>query len=270
MRFVPAQHVRKNRRFWDRFASEYQALHGERLASTGRAWGIWRIPEQELEAVGELRDRDVLELGCGAAQWAGAAAEAGGRATGVDVSRRQLRHARVRLARAGGPVRLVQGSAEELPFQDATFDVAISDHGAISFADPARTVPEAARVLRPGGILAFAIGSPFMFISWNPKTERVDRRLHGEYFAMRSEDDETSVQFQLPYGEWIDLFRAQRLEVERLIHLRPPEGGTTTYKDYVRRDWARRWPAEDLWVVRKATTRRKANARPTRRRSRAV
>jgi SAM-dependent methyltransferase len=197
-----------------------------------------------------------LELGCGAAQWAAGAAREGARATGIDVSSRQLRQARSRLANAGDSIALVQGSAEELPFRDEYFDVVISDHGAISFTDPARTVPEVARVLRPGGTLAFCIGSPFMFVSWNPKTERVDRRLHGEYFDMRSAEDETSIQFQLPYGEWIDLFRAHELEVERLVHLRPPPSAATTYKDYVTRDWARRWAAEDLWVVRKAKIRK--------------
>ncbi|HEV3474361.1 MAG TPA: class I SAM-dependent methyltransferase [Actinomycetota bacterium] len=254
---MPAPHVRKNRRFWDRFASEYQALHGERLAATARAWGIWRIPDDEIGALGALGGKDVLELGCGAAQWSAGAAEAGGRPTGIDLSARQLRHARRRLNKNDVSIPLVQGSAEELPFRDESFDVVISDHGAISFADPARTIPEAARVLRPGGTLAFCIGSPFMFISWNPKTERVDRRLHGEYFAMRSADDETSIQFQLPYGEWIDLFAGSGLEVRRLMHLRPPDGATTTYKDYAPRDWARRWPAEDLWVVAKPNHRRR-------------
>jgi ubiquinone/menaquinone biosynthesis C-methylase UbiE len=254
---VPAPHVRKNRRFWDRFASEYQALHGDRLAATARAWGIWRIPDEQIHAIGTLRGKDVLELGCGAAQWSAGSAEAGGHPVGVDLSARQLRHARRRLAKAGAAVPLVQGSAEELPFGDERFDVVISDHGAISFADPARTLPEVSRVLRPGGVLAFSIGSPFMFISWNPKTERVDRRLHGDYFAMRSADDETSVQFQLPYGEWVDLLHAHGLEVERLIHLRPPDGATTTYTDYAPRNWARRWPAEDLWMVRKPKRRRR-------------
>jgi SAM-dependent methyltransferase len=236
-----------NRRSWDRMSAEYQAKHGARLAETARAWGVWRIPEREIGALGNVRGKTVLELGCGAAQWSIALAEDGAHSLGIDLSAKQLRHAR----RTAEDLPLIQGSAEELPFADRSFDLVFCDHGAMGFADPDRTVPEAARVLRPGGRLAFAIVSPLMFMCWNPKTERVDRRLHAGWFGMRSDEDEDTIQFQLPYGTWIELFRGNDLEVERLIHLRPPEGATTTYDDYVSARWARNWPAEDLWVVRK-------------------
>ena len=231
-------------------AAGYQAKHGERLTETARAWGVWRLPESEIRALGDVEGRDVLELGCGAAQWSLALAEDGARAVGVDLSGEQLRHAR----EAGDGLPLAQGSAEELPFQDGVFDLVFCDHGAMGFADPHRTVPEVARVLRPGGRFAFAIASPFLFLCWNPKTERVDSRLHAPWFGMRSEEDEQTIQFQLPYGEWVELFRASGLEVERLVHLRPPQGATTTYDDYVSLRWARSWPAEDLWVVAKPAT----------------
>lgn len=244
---MSSRHVRVNRRAWDRMAREYQGKHGARLTDTARAWGVWRIPEDELRALGEVRGRTALELGCGAAQWSIALAAQGARTVGIDLSTKQLRHAR----RAGPDLPLVQGSAEELPFADASFDLVFCDHGAMGFADPSHTVPEAARVLRPGGRLAFAIASPLMFMCWNPKTEKVDRRLHAEWFGMRSDEDEDTIQFQLPYGSWIDLFRDAGLMVDRLVHLRPPEDATTTYDDYVSLRWARSWPAEDLWVVRK-------------------
>lgn len=253
MRPVSEAHVRRNRRFWDRAAAAYQEKHGLRLAETAKAWGVWRIPEEELNALGDVKGRSVLELGCGAAQWSAALAGDGARVTGIDLSIRQIALARKHLERVGADVRLVQGSAEELPFADGSFDVVMCDHGALSFADPRGAIPEVARVLMPGGRLAFSIHSPLLFMAWNPKTERVDKRLHFEYFSMRSEADETSIQFQLPYGEWIELFLASGLEVRRLVHLRPPEGATTTYDDYAPYEWARRWPAEDLWVAEKIT-----------------
>ena len=248
---MPEAHVRRNRRFWDKAAEAYQEKHGRRLAATAEAWGVWRVPEAQIEALGEVRDRAVMELGCGAAQWSAALAGRGARMTAIDVSTTQLGLALRHLADKGVSARLVQGSAEELPFADHTFDLVMCDHGALSFADPRSAIPEVARVLRPGGRLAFSIHSPLLFMCWNPKSERVDRRLHFEYFDMRSEADESSIQFQLPYGEWVDLFRANELEVKRLIHLRPPDDATTTYDDYAPYEWARRWPAEDLWVVDK-------------------
>jgi SAM-dependent methyltransferase len=242
------RHVRVNRRAWDRMSTEYQTKHGERLTEAARAWGVWRLPEDGIRALGDVRGKDVLELGCGAAQWSIALAQDGVRPIGIDLSAKQLQYAR----RASQSLPLVQGTAEELPFADGSFDVVFGDHGAMGFADPDRTVPEAARVLRPGGRLVFAIAGPLLFMCWNPKTERVDRRLHAEWFGMRSDEDEDTIQFQLPYGSWIDLFRANGLDVERLLHLRPPQGATTTYDDYVSLRWARSWPAEDLWVARKA------------------
>ena len=244
---MASKHVRQNRNTWDFMAAGYQTKHGERLTETARAWGVWRIPEAEVGALGEVAGRDVLELGCGAAQWSIALAQDGARPVGVDVSGEQLRHAR----EAARTIKLVQGSAEELPFADSAFDLVFGDHGAMGFADPVRTVPEVARVLRPGGRFAFAIASPFLFMCWNPKTERVDTRLHAPWFGMRSEEDEQTIQFQLPYGEWIRLFRGSGLDVERLFHLRPAPDATTTYTDYVSLRWARDWPAEDLWVVTK-------------------
>jgi SAM-dependent methyltransferase len=249
---MPAKHVRKNRRFWDREAAEYQGKHGDRLTETARAWGVWRIPEADLGVLGDVQGRDVLELGCGGGQWSIALTGQGARAVGIDLSRKQLEHARRAVRRRSVPLPLVQASAEELPFREASFDLVFCDHGAVGFADPRLAVPEAARVLRPGGLLAFSLSSPLYFMCWNPTTERVDGRLHADYWDMRSEDDEDAVVFQLPYGEWIEIFNGNGLQVERLIHLRPSEGATTTYQDFVSRRWARRWPAEDLWVVRKS------------------
>jgi SAM-dependent methyltransferase len=248
---VARRHVRKNRRFWDSTSREYQDQHGARLRRTAEAWGVWRIPESRLKALGNVRGKRVLELGCGAAQWSVALARRGATAVGIDVSVAQLEHARRAVARAGATVALVHGSAEELPFREGSFDLLFCDHGAMSFADPDRTVPEAARVLRPGGLLAFSIASPLHFLCWNPKTQHIDDRLHGDYFQMRSDENESSIQFQRPYGDWIRLFRRHGLLVEELLHLRPPARATTTYTDYVSLEWARRWPAEDLWRVRK-------------------
>jgi SAM-dependent methyltransferase len=248
---VPEPHVQRNRVFWDKAAEAYQEKHGRRLAATAESWGVWRIPDSDVGAIGDVGGRDVLELGCGAAQWSAALARRDARVSGIDVSFAQLKLAHAHLRDREVSAGLVQGSAEELPFADASFDLVMCDHGALSFADPRAAIPEVSRVLRPGGRLAFSIHSPLLFICWNPDSERVDRRLHFDYYDMRSEADESSIQFQLPYGEWIELFRANELEVKRLVHLRPPDDATTTYDDYAPYEWARRWPAEDLWVVDK-------------------
>ncbi|MGH7550763.1 MAG: class I SAM-dependent methyltransferase [Gemmatimonadota bacterium] len=239
----------KNRRYWDRAADEYQATHRRRLSVGRAAWGVWRIPESRLEALGEVRDRRVLELGCGAAQWSIALARLGAHPVGLDNSGRQLGHASRLMARAGVEFPLVQASAEETPLADETFDVVFCDHGAMSFADPVRVVPECSRLLRPGGLLAFTNESPLSFLCSSEGRPHV-ARLQRDYFGMRRWETEKHVEYHLGYGDWIRLFRQHRLIIEDLIELRPGPRATTSYDGWSR-EWSRRWPAENLWKARK-------------------
>jgi ubiquinone/menaquinone biosynthesis C-methylase UbiE len=193
-----------------------------------------------------------LELGCGGAQKSIALARAqpSARVVGLDNSSVQLEAARSNVGEAGVEVELVHSSAESLPFTDASFDLVFCDHGAMSFAEPARTVPEVSRVLRPGGRLVFCCISDLMQLCYDDDTEKVEERLvHGFWERYRVVDDGI-VSFHLPVGEWIRLFRANGLVVEDLIELRPEPGMTTTYEGWPY-DWCRSWPGEHLWTVRK-------------------
>jgi len=225
-------HAARNRDSWDAYSDEYQARHGGQLAeSGGLAWGTAQIPEAELRVLGDVEGLDILELGCGAAQWSIALALRGSRPVGLDLSARQLEHARRLMAEAGVEFPLVHGSAEAVPLPDASFDIVFCDHGAMTFADPYLTVPEAARLLRPGGLFAFNHHSPIETICWPLDADRVGDRLALDYFGMHVIDDGEDISFQLPYGEWIRLFRANGLTVEDLIEPRPGEHATSTYRD---------------------------------------
>ena len=250
-----SEHEARNRASWNAESDAYQARSGGQLASSGgTAWGVWQIPEAELQILGDVAGRDVLELGCGAAQWSIALARAGARAVGLDLSDRQLEHARRLVAEAGVEVRLVHASAEAVPLADASFDMVFCDHGAMTFADPYRTVPEVARLLRPGGLFAFNHATPILDIAWADDAERAGDRLVVDYFGLHAIDDGEDVTFQLAYGDWIRLFRANGLEVLDLVELRPAADATSTYRDEQEREWSRRWPAEEIWRLRKTTS----------------
>ena len=68
----------------------------------------------------------------------------------------------------------------------------------------------------------------------------------------RVETPEGSVEFNLPVGAWIRLFREHGFVVEDLIELRPREGARSTYRTGEETAWARRWPMEQIWKARKA------------------
>ncbi|HEY7659218.1 MAG TPA: class I SAM-dependent methyltransferase [Actinomycetota bacterium] len=245
------RHVRANRSSWNREADEYQREHASQLNHFDRpAWGVWEIPESRLDVLGDVRGLDVLEYGCGGGQWSISLARRGARPVGLDLSIRQLGHAQRLMSKAGAEFPIVNADAERTPFADASFDVVFCDHGAMTFADPRRTVPEVARVLRPGGLFAFNIASPLMWVCLGDDDDPPGAELRRDYFGMRRGDWDTTTEFQLPYGEWIRLFRSNGLEVVDLIELRPSRA-RTTYPDFAPFEWARRWPAENIWKLRR-------------------
>ena len=71
------------------------------------------------------------------------------------------------------------------------------------------------------------------------------------YFGLHALDEGGgAATFNLPYGEWVRRFRAHGLAVEALVEPRPPPGATSTFWGKGT-DWARRWPAELVWKVRR-------------------
>lgn len=243
----------RNRTVWDEHAAEYLAAHGSQLAASGgAAWGVWQIAESELGILGDVGGRDVLELGCGAAQWSIAPHQQGARVTALDNSGRQLQHARTLMASAGVEFSLVHASAESTGLADASFDIVFCDHGAMSFADPYQTVPEAARLLRAGGLLAFSMHTPILDIVWGTESDHPADRLLLNYWELHAlEEPGEAVAFQLPYGTWIRLFRDHGFIVEDVVELRPPVDARSSYRDDTDRGWALRWPMEHIWRVRR-------------------
>jgi SAM-dependent methyltransferase len=253
------EQAKANRAWWDAHAEDYQREHGEFIGAPDPRWGMWQVPEDELGVLGDVSGRDVLELGCGGGQWAIALARRGARVTGLDNSDAQLEHARDNARRAGVGVELVHASAEALPFAEGSFDVVFCDFGAMLFADPYLTVPEVARVLRPGGTFAFSDLTPFnvLFYDAEHEDDMADRPVRDYFGLHRIEWSDGMVEFNLPYGEWIRLFVRNDLEVVDLLETQPAPGATSTYRSEAETAWARRWPMEHIWV-----TRRRARGRP--------
>lgn len=252
---LPA-HVAANREAWDRYAHEY-IEPGRRAWSTDEVtWGIWGIPEADVHLLpDDVRGHDVVELGCGTAYVSAWLAKRGAKPVGIDNSPKQLEAARAFQAEFGREFPLHLGNAETTPFADASFDGAISEYGAALWADPYAWIPEASRLLRPGGWLMFLTNSPLVVIT-SPELEAdgpAGTTLLRQYFGMHRTvwPDDTSVEFHLPHGEWIRLLRANGFEIERLVELQPPTNATTRYTQIASLEWARQWPSEEAWIVRK-------------------
>ncbi len=248
-------HARGNRAFWNRQSDRYDRRFRNLLRGVhARAWGVWRIPEAKVRLLGETRGRRVLEYGCGAARWASALARTGSWVVGLDQSSAQLRHAPRGPSSGGRGPRLVLADAERTPFRSNSFDVVFCDWGAMTFADPYRTVPEVARLLRAGGRFVFSTHSPIFVLAIRGVDGPPTRRLQRGYFALHRIREPGATEFQLPYGEWIRLFRESGFSVERLLETRPEPGMTSRYVTRVEQRWSRQWPREAIWQLRKLTT----------------
>ncbi len=249
---------RRNRAFWNEHSDTYQRAHQTQLDLQREQlrWGVWSVPDVDLGVLGSVHDKDVLELGCGSADTLVALTRDGARAVGLELSDRQLAHARRVLAATRCPAQLVQGSAEVLPFRDGTFDVVMADNGVATLARPEAVVAEAARVLRPKGIFALCLPSPLVFLTWSGQTGKLTGSLQRPYFGMSNDrpDQGGGIAYQRTYGDWVRLLRRHNLIVEDLVEINPPQGITTTFRSFDAPDWARRFPTEMIWKTRRVGT----------------
>lgn len=246
-------YVARNVEVWTDAAPEYAEAGRRNWATDEISWGIWGIPERDVALLPEVRGLEVLEVGCGTGYVSAWLSRRGARTVGIDPTPAQLATAAALQRDVGPRFPLVRAVGERLPFRDESFDLLVSEYGAAIWSDPYRWIPEAARVLRPGGGLVFLCnGTLLMLCAPDDDAEPASETLLRPYFGMHRFEWSTdaSVEFHLGHGDWIRLFRANGLEVEDLVELRPAEGATTRYP-FVTLEWARKWPSEEVWKVRK-------------------
>jgi SAM-dependent methyltransferase len=216
-------------------------------------WGLFAVPERALGVLGDVRGLDVAELACGTAYVSSWLVRAGARPVALDLSAEQLATAS-RLQRTVGPVfPLVQADAEQLPLAGASVDLVVSEHGAAAWCDPRRWLPEAARVLRPGGRLVFLTNSHLSALCVPDDGGMAgERLLRGYDAAARVAWDGGGEEFHPSHGAWVGHLRAAGFVVEALEEVfAPADGGDHPFYEIVSREWATRWPVEELWVARR-------------------
>lgn len=242
-----------NREYWTGEAPRYAAV-APRLWAGEPSWGIFGLPESEVHLLPEeLTDLDVVELGCGTGYVSAWLARQGARPIGVDPTAAQLATAQAMQADHDLTFPLVQAAGEQVPLRDGCADLVISEYGAAIWADPCRWIPEAARLLRPGGELVF-LGNSTLLILCAPDDDGVAATaelLRPQFGLHRVEwPGEYGVEFHQSHGDRIRLLRDAGFEILDLLELRPPASAGTSY-DFVTVEWARHWPAEEVWRARK-------------------
>jgi SAM-dependent methyltransferase len=247
------EYVTLNRRVWTKVNAEHTDARAHGAWSEPEiSWGTTRTPESEVGVLPDVAGKDVVELGCGTAYFGAWLARRGARVVGVDITPAQLETARRMEAEFRLGLTVVEANAEETGLPGDSFDLALSEYGASIWCDPAKWLPEAARLLRVGGHLVFLRNSTLsvlcMPVDGKP-SEMLQRPQRGLY-TLEWADPDPEVEFQPSHGDWIRLLRENGFEVEALVELYAAAGAIDHEYYPTNVEWAKKWPFEELWRAR--------------------
>jgi len=252
-----SDHVAINRDYWNGMAQDWVAAGERAWASDTVSWGNWSLPEAELRLLPEdMTGMAAIELGCGTGYVSAWMARRGAKVTGIDMSAEQLSTARRLMVDHDLDITFIEGNAEATGLPDGSFDFAISEYGAAIWCDPEVWLPEAHRLLKPGGTLVFLGNHPMTLITAPPSGAASERMLHRPYRGLGRVDwteveiDPGGVEFNRTMSDWMALFDRVGFDVIRYQELYAPD--TAKGERYaIHADWAKDFPAEQAWSLRR-------------------
>jgi SAM-dependent methyltransferase len=249
------EYLARNRAHWTKANERYTDARAEAAWNESEiTWGVWNAAERDVHALPDVRGKDVIELGCGTAYVAAWLKKRGARrVVGVDITPAQLVTARRLNEKTHLGLELVEANAEDTGLPAASFDLAISEYGASIWCDPFKWIPEAARLLRPGGELVFLRNSTLSVLCM-PAEGKVGMTLQRPQRGLHRLDwtDTQETEFQMGHGDLFRILRESGFELVDLVEVFAPEDAKDhEYYAYVTAEWAQKWPAEEIWRARK-------------------
>jgi ubiquinone/menaquinone biosynthesis C-methylase UbiE len=199
-------------------------------------FGAWARPVAD--AVGIRTGDNVLDVGCGTGVLAREAlrrVEQDGRVVGLDLNEGMLAVA----ARAESGIEWRQGDAASLPFEDASFDVVVSQFALMYFPDRVASLSQMWRILAPAGRLAVAV--------WAPLDRAPGFRTLMEIAARRCGDEAAGV-LRAPFvlgdqAELAELFVDAGIPEAEVLSMRVRSASPRSGSSFARKSKARPWPA---------------------------
>jgi SAM-dependent methyltransferase len=251
-----AESSRASRSYWNAAAGEYLAEHGDFLGDDRFIWCPEGVDEEQARLLGPVRNKRILEVGCGAAQCSRWLVKQGADVVAFDISVEQLRIARGLDEKTGTAVLTVAADATAIPFRNETFDIVCSAFGALPFvADAATALREMARTLKPGGLLVFSVTHPFRWTMPDDPTPAGLRITHS-YFDrtpyVEVDDAGTAIyaEHHRTTGDWIRALIETGFVVDDLLEPEWPAGHDLVWGGWGP-DRGRLVPGTAIWSAHK-------------------
>lgn len=249
----------ENRRHWDAMAHRWVTPGERNWAAHEPTWGMFHVADDEVPLLpADLTGKDVIELGCGTAYVSAWASRRGARrVVGIDNSAHQLETARRLAEEHGIDLTLHHGIAEDTPEPDHAFDVAVSEYGAVLWAEPSAFLTEARRLLRNGGTLSFLTTHPLAVITAPldgsiPSGAELLRPWFGSHrYDWRDAVDEPGgIEFVPTVGQWFALAHQASFRIDDYREIQAPPSTPDERTFAITGAWAKQWPAEHaFWLT---------------------
>ena len=245
-----------SRAYWDSAAGEYLEEHGEFLGDDKFIWCPEGVDEASAKLLGPVRNKRILEVGCGAAQCSRWLVGQGADVVAFDISVEQLRVGQQLDRRTGTAVRTVAADTISIPFKDDAFDIVCSAFGALPFvADAEAALKEIARTLKPGGLLMFSVTHP---IRWSMPDDPTPAglRITQSYFDrtpyVEVDDRGTPIyaEHHRTMGDWIRALTGAGFVVDDLLEPEWPAGNDQVWGGWGP-DRGRLIPGTAIWSAHK-------------------
>lgn len=216
-------------KWWDEASDYYQKeISGDDLRTMH--YGPFGSSEKKLKLLGNVKGRKILELGCGGGQVSVSLAKKGALCTGIDVSEKQLSHAR-KLAKSNGvKVEFIKKSFSELEghgsknasaFPRNYFDIVVSVF-ALQYAEDINKVFSGVRkVLKKGGMFVFSLDHPF-YMAIDPSTLKVSESynitgIHKDKETWPDGSRHTFIMYRRRISDIVDAVFKSGLKLDRIL-----------------------------------------------------
>jgi 2-polyprenyl-3-methyl-5-hydroxy-6-metoxy-1,4-benzoquinol methylase len=211
---------------WERIAEAYQ--HRYAIPCDKVRYGPMCPSDEELQLLGAVDGRRVLDIGCGGGQNSIALARRGARVTAIDPCETQLRFAKALAVCHGVEVEFLQASAEETRGLGERFDIVLSCYALMFVADVAAVFRQVRHLLRVGGIFVVSVDHPMRLSGdWNEADEFVVRNYFQtgwqswHYDFPERATGTTMHRYHRTLGQWVQAIVGAGLRLTRLMEPLP-------------------------------------------------